>query len=64
MPFGENTRYDLVIDDRGTFSRVQCKTTSLRVEPTLDNQRKGIRYATDYAIGQVAIAGPRAPSGA
>jgi hypothetical protein len=30
MPFGENTRYDLVIDDGETFSRIQCKTGRLR----------------------------------
>ena len=30
LPFGENTRYDLVIDDGVTLSRVQCKTGRLR----------------------------------
>ena len=30
LPFGENTRYDLVIDRDQTFSRVQCKTGRLR----------------------------------
>jgi PD-(D/E)XK nuclease superfamily protein len=30
LPFGENTRYDLVIDDGLSFSRVQCKTGRLR----------------------------------
>ena len=30
LPFGENVRYDLVIDDRGCLSRVQCKTGRLR----------------------------------
>jgi PD-(D/E)XK endonuclease len=30
LPMGENTRYDLVIDDQGRFSRVQCKTGRLR----------------------------------
>jgi hypothetical protein len=30
LPFGENTRYDLVIDNDGAFSRVQCKTGRLR----------------------------------
>jgi hypothetical protein len=30
VPFGENTRYDLVIDDGEAFSRVQCKTGRLR----------------------------------
>jgi hypothetical protein len=28
-PFGENTRYDLVIERLGGFSRVQCKTGRL-----------------------------------
>ena len=30
MPFGENTRYDLIIDDGASLSRVQCKTGRLR----------------------------------
>ena len=30
VPFGENTRYDLVVDDGGRLSRVQCKTGRLR----------------------------------
>jgi PD-(D/E)XK nuclease superfamily protein len=30
VPFGENTRYDLVIDDGVTLKRVQCKTGRLR----------------------------------
>jgi len=30
VPFGENTRYDLVIDDGRRLSRVQCKTGRLR----------------------------------
>jgi hypothetical protein len=30
LPFGENTRYDLVIDDGARFRRVQCKTGRLR----------------------------------
>jgi hypothetical protein len=30
MPFGENCRYDLIIDDGCTRSRVQCKTGRLR----------------------------------
>jgi len=29
LPFGENTRYDLVIDANGRLSRVQCKTGRL-----------------------------------
>ena len=30
LPFGENTRYDLVIDDGHSLARVQCKTGRLR----------------------------------
>jgi hypothetical protein len=30
LPFGENTRYDLVIDDGARLVRVQCKTGRLR----------------------------------
>ena len=30
VPFGENTRYDLVIDDGVSLKRVQCKTGRLR----------------------------------
>ena len=126
VPFGENTRYDLVIDDGRAFARVQCKTgrlrqgavrfavcscyghhlrpgnarrdyqgqidyfgvhcpdtssvylvpiadlsvrvqAALRVEPTRNNQRDHVRWATDYEIGRVdamARAEPDATSGA
>lgn len=30
VPFGENTRYDLIIDDGGRLLKVQCKTGRLR----------------------------------
>jgi hypothetical protein len=30
LPFGENTRYDLAIDDGRRLARVQCKTGRLR----------------------------------
>ena len=30
VPFGENTRYDLVVDDGCRLQRVQCKTGRLR----------------------------------
>jgi hypothetical protein len=114
MPFGENSRYDLVIDDGIRLFRVQCKTGRLRkgavrfsmcsnyahhrnpgtrsrdyqgqvdhfavycretsgvylipigalplrtlgtrrVEPPLNNQRSGIRFAADYEIGRVRL---------
>jgi hypothetical protein len=37
LPFGENTRYDLVIDDGVALGRVQCKTGRLR--------EGGVRFA-------------------
>jgi hypothetical protein len=30
IPFGENTRCDLILEDHGTLSRIQCKTGRLR----------------------------------
>jgi hypothetical protein len=36
----------------------------LRVDPPRNNQYRGLRFASDYEIGRVAIAGLRAPSGA
>ncbi len=30
LPFSENVRYDLVLDEGGSFVRVQCKTGRLR----------------------------------
>ena len=29
LPFGDNCRYDLVVEDQGSFSRIQCKTGKL-----------------------------------
>jgi hypothetical protein len=30
LPFGENSRYDLAIDDRSRLARIQCETGRLR----------------------------------
>lgn len=30
VPFGENTRYDLIVESEGKLQRVQCKTGRLR----------------------------------
>ena len=30
LPFGDNQRYDLIIEDKGQFKRIQCKTGRLR----------------------------------
>jgi hypothetical protein len=43
VPFGENTRYDLVIDDGERLARVQCKTGRLRAG--------GIRFAVCSCYG-------------
>jgi hypothetical protein len=43
IPFGEKTRYDLVIDDGTTLSRVQCKGGRLR--------SGAIRFATCSCYG-------------
>jgi len=32
QPFGDNQRYDLVVDDEGKFTRVQCKTARWKVK--------------------------------
>lgn len=45
VPFGENTRYDLVIDRHGVLSRVQCKTGRLRGGT--------IRFATASTYGHL-----------
>ena len=122
LPFGENTRYDLVIDDGVRLGRVQCKTGrlrhgairfsacssyahlpnpkmvrrdylgqidyfavycpdtvgvylvpvgearvrrqgSLRVRPPLNNQKQGIRTASNYEIAEVSIRATGEPGG-
>jgi hypothetical protein len=92
VPFGENTRFDLVIDDGRRLARVQCKTgrlrqgavlfatcscvfcpetrgvylvpithlqvkvqAALRVEPALNSQRVGIRFADDYLVATIDV---------
>jgi len=30
MPFGDNFRYDLVVEENGRFTRIQCKTGKLK----------------------------------
>ena len=47
IPWGDNSRYDLVIDEEGKFSRIQCKTGRLRNGCVLYNtssvNREGIK---------------------
>ena len=123
VPFGENTRCDLIVERDGQIARLQIKTgrfsrgavefnvcssyahhpnpkvlkrtyendvdffavycratlrvylipieevpckrtATLRVQPSRNGQSLGVRPADRYEIGTVAIARPRAPSGA
>lgn len=45
VPFGENTRYDLVVDRAGRLFRVQCKTGRLR--------DGAVRFATASTYGHL-----------
>ena len=46
LPFGERHRYDLVLDEGGTFVRVQCKTGRLR--------RGAVRFNTSSVVKDAA----------
>jgi PD-(D/E)XK nuclease superfamily protein len=120
LPFGENTRCDLIVDDGIRLRRVQCKTgrlrlgtvwfnvcscyghhrnprdhrrtyegqiddfavfcpqtagvylvpiddvpvkstAALRVEPTRNRQRHGIRFAADYQIATIRVSATAEP---
>jgi hypothetical protein len=43
IPFGENTRYDLVVDAGGRFLRVQCKTASSGGDGAICSNARSIR---------------------
>lgn len=70
IPFGENTRYDLVIDDGEKFIKVQCKTGRLKdgairfntCSTTYHhpNNRGMVAYRHDY-VGQVDMFGVYCP---
>ena len=62
-PYGDSSRYDLVIEDaEGQFWRVQCKTylipanlaigntMRLRLAPAKNNQEKGVKWAKEYEL--------------
>jgi hypothetical protein len=69
VPFGENTRYDLIADDGERLLRVQCKSGRLRrgaiVFATASTY--GHWSAADYEIAHVSVrptGGPGASAGA
>ena len=49
IPFGENHRYDLLIDDGGVFTRVRCKTARIRKGCVVFNARStNARISMNY----------------
>ena len=64
-PFGDNQRYDLVVDEDGTFVRIQCKTARLKDVGSYDcklhlrqpsnGQTSGIRYASRYEFSEGSL---------
>ena len=63
LPFGENTRCDLIVDDGERLSRVRCKTgrlrrgrqATLRVSRPKNAQAKRIRFAAQYEIARIDV---------
>ena len=57
LPFGENSRYDLVFDDDGCFIRVQCKSGRLvGSEIHFNSCSAGVSGRKDYR-GQIEYFG-------
>jgi hypothetical protein len=58
-PFSYNHRYDFVIDLGDRFLKAQCilmedvedGLSNLRLTPPANNQRQGVRWASDYELG-------------
>lgn len=70
VPFGENQRYDLVIDEGDKFIRVQCKTGRVRNGaiwfPTCSStyhhpNNQGIRFYQHYYRGDAELFGGYCP---
>lgn len=70
VPFGENLRYDLLLDESGAFVRVQCKTGRLRDGavwfPTCSStyhypNNQGVRYCQVPYTGQADVFGVYCP---
>ncbi|MSR35273.1 MAG: hypothetical protein EXR95_01340 [Gemmatimonadetes bacterium] len=63
LPFGENTRYDLVIDEGDRFVRLQCKTGRLGARGVIkfstasNGQRRSIRWAEEFELGRAPLLG-------
>ena len=57
VPFGENTRYDLVIDNGVQLARVQCKTGRLRAGSVLFSTASTYLHHTSAAVSRRAYHG-------
>ena len=60
-PFGDNERYDLVIEKDGIFSRVQCKTVRLRNGALVGSPNSSSCGNFKYYEGQVEYFGLYSP---
>ena len=65
QPFGDNQRYDLVVEDGGKFLRIQCKTGRVTPKGSLDfatcsSQAHRGRGRQDYR-GQIELFGVYSP---
>ena len=58
VPFGENTRYDLVIDDGTHLARVQCKTGRLREGAILFNTCSSYAHHPNPRVVKARLPGP------
>jgi len=53
VPFGENTRYDLVIEDNAGLARVQCKTGRLRAGAIRTGHHARPNHGRQDYLGQI-----------
>ena len=63
LPFGDNQRYDMVIEEDGNFTRIQCKTGRLRngvIAFNVCSQAGGSGKRRDYQ-GEIDVFGVYCP---
>lgn len=62
-PFGEGSRYDLLLDDNGVFKRIQCKTGRLRKGTIVFKTASGFSWKTGRRTykGQIELFGVYCP---
>jgi len=64
-PFGDNQRYDLILDDNGSLLRVQCKTARLRNGVVVFNTRSSSKFTNNgkdrHYRGEIELFGVYCP---